>query len=542
MTGASGSGGNGSRESDSGANGSGGNGSAALLDVRAARAALQAARGKEKLEILLSAHDPAALVQAIPPQELYLAILDAGPDDATEVIALATPGQFRHFVDMACWPARGDTGPDAGRVLHWLALARETVGTSDAALARYREKLAGLDHELLSLLLARELVLHDLREEEDPEVRHPGSIFRTPDGHFLVEFKGGDKSYAALKSLLDDLYRQDVLGTTRMLESTRWELPTELEEIGRRWRDGRLRDQGIPDLEEALSFFARPPRKKDAARPESNLGTPALAAPPAGPPLLDRAVARLSGEERERAEEGVLYAVNAAVVASGAAPDDPFALRTAVEEAYATLSLGLALASSGDEVRAARVLAESPVRDVFQAAMGEAYRLQARARAVQKKARLPQAQSVTLLDAPLAGLVDALAAMRPRIPDEAKKGRPRALASLRDIARADAWLDEAESVIGLLEELGKGPAALGPLAEEANLGPAALHVSDVVRGLVEAELRGEPFSLRSLSEARSPKPAGFAQKLNELLEGATRRVGSEPAQRAAARLRGQLAE
>jgi hypothetical protein len=523
-----------------GATGSDGNGSAALLDVRAARAALQAARGKEKLEILLSAHDPAALVQAIPPQELYLAILDAGPDDATEVIALATPGQFRHFVDISCWPARGDTGPDAGSVLHWLALARETVGTSDAALARYREKLAGLDHELLSLLLARELLLHDLREEEDPEVRNPGSAYRTPDGHFLVEFRGGDKSFAALKLLLDDLYRQDVLGTTRMLESTRWELPTELEEIERRWRDGRLRDEGIPDLEEALSFFARPPRAKGAPRPEATSGAQALEAPPAGPPLLDRAVAQLSGEELDRAQEGVLYAVNASVVVSGAAPDDPFALRTAVEEAHLTLSLGLAVASNGDEARAARILAEKPVREIFQAAMGEAYRLQARARAVQKQARLPQAQSVTLLDAPLSDLVDALAAQRPRIPDEVKKGRPRALASLRDLARADAWLDEAGAVIDLLEALGTGPAVLGPLAEEANLGPATLHASDVVRRTVEAALREEPFTLRGLAEARSERPAGFAQKQDALLDAAARKVGSEAALRAAARLKGQV--
>ncbi|GAC1299456.1 MAG: hypothetical protein NVSMB23_30400 [Myxococcales bacterium] len=541
MTGAQGSGGNGSNGHDAGAEESEmAKGASAFLDVRGARAALQAARGKDKLDLLLSAPDPVALVQAIPAQELYLAILDAGPEDAPEVIALASPEQFRHFVDMACWPARGDAGPEARRVLEWLGLARETVGTSDARLARYQEKLAGLDPELLSLVLARELILHDLRANDDPHVQSEGSIYRTPDGHFLIEFRGGDKAYPALKGLLDDLYRQDVLGTTRMLESTRWDLPTELEEIERRWRDGRLRDQGIPDLEEALSFFARPLRAKGAPRPAASPGTQTLAAPPAGPPLLDRALAQLSTVDRDRAEEGVIYAVNAAVVASGAGLDDPFALRTAVEDAYATLSLGLAVLAGDDDARAARALAERPVREVFQAAMGEAYRLQARARAVQRKARLPQAQSVTLLDSPLSELVDALAAQRPRIPGEAKKSRPRALAGLHDLARADAWLDEAEAVVALLDALRAGPAALGPLAEEANVGPATLHASDVARALVGAALRGEPFSLRTLPDAHGPKLPGFARKLAELLDAAARKVGSEPALRAAARLKGQL--
>ena len=56
-----------------------GNGSA-LLDPRAARQALQAARGIEKVHLLLSAPDPEALVQSIPPHELYLAVLEVGPD------------------------------------------------------------------------------------------------------------------------------------------------------------------------------------------------------------------------------------------------------------------------------------------------------------------------------------------------------------------------------------------------------------------------------------------------------------------------------
>src|SRR5712671_7942783 len=234
-----------------------GNGSSALLDPRAARQALQAARGNEKVDLLLSAPDPEELVQSIPPHELYLAVLEVGLEDAAEVVALASPEQFRHFVDLGAWPRR-DEGPDSRAVLRWLHLAREGGGNSDRAQRRYLDKLALLDAEMRSLVLRKALRVHDLQEEEEPAVADGGRTFRTPEGRYLVEFLAEGGEYGTLKQLLDDLYAEDVLGTTRLLESLRWELPTELEEIARRWRDGRLRDLGFPDLEEALAFYARP--------------------------------------------------------------------------------------------------------------------------------------------------------------------------------------------------------------------------------------------------------------------------------------------
>src|SRR5207253_2858491 len=84
-------------------------------------------------------------------------------------------------------------------------------------------------------------------------VADPGRTFRTPEGRYVVEFLPDAGEFGTIRQLLDDLYAEDVLGTTRLLESLRWDVPTELEEMARRWRDGRLRDQGFPDLEEALA-------------------------------------------------------------------------------------------------------------------------------------------------------------------------------------------------------------------------------------------------------------------------------------------------
>lgn len=530
--------------------------SGAVIDLPATRAALLAARsGQDKLDLLLSAPDPLALVQALPEQELYFTLLEIGLDDARELVSLSTPAQFTHCLDMACWPGRGEAGPDPKRVLRWLGLARSTVMHSEAALARYRDKLASIDSELLALLLGLELIVHELSEDDpDPEVQNPGATFRTPEGHYLIEFKGGDSSYAEVKALLDDLYSQDVLGTTRMLESLRWDLPTELEEIARRWRTGRLRDHGIPELGEALSFYARPARKSGMAQQppaelqpqpagqthdgERTQGLIAPVAPAGGPPLLERALSWLDGDDLARAEEGIVYAANAAVVASGADLDELRALRDAIWDARATLSLGLELLSGGDEERAAQLLALRPVKEIFQAAMGEAYRLQKRAREVQKIARLPQAQSVTLLDAPLSEVVDLLAGQRPRLVDDSgRKRRSRALGSRAEVAHADALLDEAVAVVQILDGLGIGAAVLGAKAEEAGLGPATLRASDALRALASSQLRNEPFSLRDLPDRESPRSDEFVQRLDAALQNGAEAVHSEPARRAAERLK-----
>ncbi len=499
-----------------------GNGSA-VLDPRAARRALQNAHGKQKLDLILSAPNPEELVASLPAEELYFTLLEIGPDDAPELVAMATPEQFRHFVDMAAWRVASD-GPRTAEVLRWLRLARE----GNAEPEKVRSQISSLDIELLALALLRELRVHELTEDEQPEPENPGMAFYTPDRRFLLEFTGSGE-YASVRQLIEDLYAAEPFEAGQLIERTRWEVPSELEESARRWRDGRLRDVGVPGYEEAIAFYARPAQRP--AKPVEASAAQALAAP--GRPLLEAALELLSGEELERAEESAVYAANAALVANRVRLDDADEVGEQLRDARATLSLGLELISSGDPQRAARALADEPVREIFQTAMGEAYRLQTRARKLAARARLPQAQSATVLDEPLESVVQGLLRQRPLFHEPGQR-RPHAFASRAEVARAEGLLDEAEATLALLSALGLAPAELGPKAEEAGLGPAVVKASVAVRALADCALRGEPFSLRGATDEFRVDAEGFDRKLDELLRTAAQ---GEAGFRAAERIR-----
>jgi len=502
-----------------------GNGSA-VLDPRAARRALQNAHGKHKLELILSSPNPEELVAALPAEELYFTLLEIGPDDAAELVAMATPEQFRHFVDMAAWRAASE-GPRTAEVLRWLRLARE----GNAEPSKVRSQIASLDVELLALALIRELRVHELSEDVEPQPENPGMAFYTPDRRFLLEFVGSGE-YASVRQLIEDLYAADPFEAGQLIERTRWEVPSELEETARRWRDGRLRDVGVPAYDEAIAFYARP--AQGPAKPVAASTAEALVAP--GRPLLEAALDLLSGEELERAEESAVYAANAALVANRVHLDDAEEVSEQLRDARATLSLGLELISSGDPQRAARALAEEPIREIFQTAMGEAYRLQTRGRKLAARARLPQAQSATVLDEPLESVLQALLRQRPLFHEPGQR-RPRAFASRAEVARAESLLEEGEATVSLLSRLGLSPAELGPKADEAGLGPAVVKASLAVRALANSALRGEPFSLRGAADEFRADAEGFDAKLSELLRGAAE---GDAGLRAAERIRTAL--
>jgi hypothetical protein len=506
----------------------------APAELATARQALAAARGRRRLDLLLDARDPAALVRALPAEELYLTIREIGLADAAPLVPLASAEQFRAFLDLDAWT--GDRF-EAHRALPWLRAGRVGAHLDPRSAARWSRKRAALDRELVFLLLRETLVVHDLEQDPDPELS-TDRFLRTPEGKFLVEFAVEGAEYVAVRGLLDDLYADDPFQASRLISSIRWDLPSELEEAALRWRAGRLADAGYPSREEALSWFARPP---PAGAAEDAPGPPArppgywLAALSRGT-LLDRAVGLLADDDRAAVEGQLVAAGNTVLVADGVDAGDPEAVRAAFEAARATLELGLGRLAPGGDEAAARVLVERPVKRIFQEGFLATLELRWRAERVLAQGGAGTREA-PLLDAPLGEALSALVARRPRYfpgielareewgSPAASAAAPRPFLSAAEVTRTAAALALCEGLSALARALGLTAPSEGPLSPRlsaryltalanerlghgfspAPLAPAALPAAaQAVAAIDDARLSGEAGELlAALARARA---------------------------------------
>jgi hypothetical protein len=445
----------------------------APAELANARAALAAARGKKRVEVILDARDPQALVRALPADELYFTIRDVGLADSAILVQLASAEQFRTFLDLEAWS--GDRF-EPRKALPWLRAARAGAHRDPRAAARWDRKLSTLDAEVLSLVLRETVRVHDLEVDPDPEFASD-RFMRTPEGRFVLEFAAEGVEYAAVRGVVDDLYAKDPFLASRLLSAIQSDLPSELEESGLRWRTARLADLGFPSLDEALSWFARPPRGAPPAPP----GPPAR---PAGfflatlatGSLLDRATAGLPAAERDGVEAEMVAAANAVLVADAVDPADLDAVRAAFEAARATIELGLEKLAGTDPARATEVLATTAVKRLFQEGFGRILELKWRAERL-LAAGGAGTREAPLLDAPLGEAVAALASKRPRYEPGLELPRdewgtpaaaalePRRFLSAAELARTTDALGLAEGLAELARSLGLAAVrASGPLA------------------------------------------------------------------------------
>ena len=441
-----------------------------LAELDEARTRLSRATGKRRLDLLLDARDPGALVRALPADELYFTVREIGLGDAAQLVQLASAEQFKVILDLDAW-RQGHFEPR--RALPWLRAARAGALSDPRSAARWERKRRALDPEVLYLLLRDVLVIHDLERDEDPALT-TDRFFRTPEGKYVVEFEVEGAEYSAVRGLLDDLYAEDPFAAARLLASLLWELPSELEETALRWRTGRLADLGYPSLEEALSWYARPPPGEPSA-PGSPARPPGFfLAPLAEATLLARAAARLGADDRAALELQLVGAGNAVMVADGIDPVDLEQVREAVDGARALVELGLAQRSGGDLARAAAALETTPVKRLFQEGFGRVLALAWRAERL-LKAGDAGTRTAPLLDAPLGEMLAALAARRPRYQPglEAPRedwGSPAAAAATRrflseaDLTRTASALDLAEGLAALARDLGLSARADGTTA------------------------------------------------------------------------------
>ncbi len=417
---------------------SSGNGRDAASERAVALQRISVLPARERLDALIASSEAAALVQALPPEQLYVTVAEVGLADSTELVQLASPAQFQALVDLGAW--KRDTLDPHG-LLEWIRAAR---GDDAETLLR---KVHGLDLELLESMLRAFTVVHDLEETPDPHVE--GVTLDSADGRYRVEFKVEGPEQAALRALLLDLMAEDPFAFSRLLEALRWEVPSEMEEAALRFRWARLSDLGFPDPESAAGLYAavRLPPAPEAAASGELLRT--------GPRRVDFVQAALEGlepVEAENALEELRGVFNAALVADGADPGDLEAFRASAERARDTLGLGLEYLTGGDPRRGAAVVRDTPFRQIFQTGFSLGLRLRHRADRLAARP-LARVDGQWMLWPEQAAVLGALRRPRPMRALPVEGAEPVPFRSLTEIHHAERELERAEQQQALLGTL-----------------------------------------------------------------------------------------
>jgi len=485
----------------------------ALAELRRELLAIPASR---RVRHLIELPKLRQVLRQLCPQDLLIAIHAAGVGDSLELIEALPPSQVLGIIDLECW-RRDRIDPRA--LASWLSVLY--AASAERALAQ----VMGLDAELVTLFIKLHTRVYDLGAEEEPEEYSDGAL-RTPDGRYLVNFVSPPNPQdpetpdptdtmgtEVARKIISGLIAREPFTASRYLEAVRWELPSELEETGLRWRQGRLTDLGYFDLYEALAVYApvdlaNPPRARAvdvvprSAGPDTGL---ALFVDEYGAAALLRAASeRLEPEAAEQVRRQLVTLANRVAAAGSASPGDLESLAGAVAEATAFVNLGLEYLTRGDVAAAAAQLATHALIDVFRTGHTLAWQLGRKARAVRRRLLVEEERS--LLAPPIE---DLFAALTRRV--------PHLYAGLLDPGRVDevpfeslAQLARAAEVVAetafaaalLLDVLGFSPRRAPELLEDGtNLGDPAEVTLEVIlaTALCRAALGGalEPTALTS---------------------------------------------
>jgi hypothetical protein len=477
------------------------------------RAELGRGRRLRRADILLSGPDPERAIRALPGDELYYVIHELGLRDAGDILVHARPEQLQVALDFAVWD-RDQVAPD--RLAAW------AEAIADAPFERIGDWLAGLDVELVALLLRKGARIYDLTQEEppgDPE----GSFYATPDGFFLLDVGAGSGEGAedeltgeaagvpgrALVRLLDSLYRTDKDLARRILVGARAELDSELEELAFRWRQGRMADLGFADYHDALEVYREldPAEVRvgegqgEAARPrvrpiDAEVGADAASRLPAvlidrvgagGTPFARAARALTSAEETAELHFALVSLTNRVLAADRVPPGDDAAVGAVLERMAATLDVAVEFLARGDDDRAREAVRTVPLTRLFRLGVSLSAKVRRLAHTLQRRG--PYAVTGRdLTEHDEAPVLEAVMRARPlfsRTLDDPPAAGERPFRSLADLARATAVIERAAAAKAMLVGLGITARDVAELEEEAvDTGMLARTV------LVERLLRG----------------------------------------------------
>ena len=348
------------------------------------RQKILAAPPQDALRQILDDPQALALVRSFPEQDFYLLLNDIGPEDAMELMALASDRQWEYVLDLEAW-------------------SRDRV--DDRSLTQWAERLQRCDGKRLVQWLAREkpllmnyLTTRNLQvvvREHDQDAGDIPDDFFTFDGTYYIRISDNPSAVgsedasgisakqrlAFWKQLLQDLAQWDYTRFLKIIQEEVVVTAPEAEEELYRHRKIRLAEKGLLPFDEAIAIYqpltAKPLHPHESRYKQTRMEAPSPLHLPQlplqqmpGEHLFSRALQRVEAAPlREKIEAELVALANTIIVADQRRIESRKDLAAVVEKAGGYLNIGLEQLLEGnvDAGKAAGHLKKVLVSDIFRA-------------------------------------------------------------------------------------------------------------------------------------------------------------------------------
>jgi hypothetical protein len=434
------------------------------------RGRIMAMAPEQALNKILEHPQPNALMHSFSEEDFFFLVHHIGPEDALEVLALASDRQWEYVIDMESW-AKDRINLNA--VTHWLNLLLQADPTRFTRWAMTEKP------ELVEYYMFKTCEVQIREHDQDPS--EIGDDYITFDDIFYVKIPSAseetgdeagerEKQNAFLTQMLSRLSDADhVLYQQTLLRSANV-IPAESEEEFYRFRNVRLAEKGFQPFDEAVGIYqpiaAKEIRKRKKALPKTKNLDAFVPVPLHHHALMEkdnifsRALSKISLEDAfEQIQIEFAGLCNRITSADQKPVYEREELRAIVKKACGYLSIGLERLAGNhpilDENKMAGLIKTYPLEDIFKAGYSPVAILAQKAKSWREKSWFTANRlALSFWGEDLVGVIGGLLIHRPKFFDNYKTGvLYREFETLADVKQTRFALKEAMAFDDLLSRM-----------------------------------------------------------------------------------------
>lgn len=420
---------------------------------------------KKAMDAIIESPEGQVIVHSLADQDFYLLINEVGPEDALELLSLASNKQWEYILDIAAWDRETIVGKP---VIQWFDLLMR------ADADRFLSWMTTEKIDFLELFLSYHIESGFRAHDQDPS--EIGDDYFTFDDIHYVRFipknspgsVTGEHDVALRDSVLFNLLRQlsekDPVTFQGLLYYSAAVLPAEAEEEAYRLRNVRLAEKGLLPFEEAVGIYQpvksdRPLPKKPTRTTVVDTGVPVPLAPSGmlfSDTLFSQALALIDSSETLIELQGEFAALcNHLAVADQMSIHGKQELTNIVKKACGFLDIGfseIAKQADPDPVKAAAIMASHYLADIFRTGYSRVISIKTRADKWHRNSWCRRNElPVSFWGPPRQGILAGLLIKRPLFYDVNQGNLIREFENLTDVTAAETTLDQIMAIDRLLD-------------------------------------------------------------------------------------------